>query len=116
MRWINEREWVTATFAIDREIGIERQHGVSLVDLGHPHDARIGERHRSVAIFLMQLEQGGDMLLDAKSDAERTIFEQSEQCILRSREARSRCIASANTGSHTSSGGSNSSTCSTTQR
>ncbi len=88
LRWINEREWVAAMFPIDREIGIERQHNVLLVDLGHPHNARIGERHRSVAVFLMQLEQGGDMLLDAKGDAARTIFEQSEQCILRSREAR----------------------------
>jgi len=57
-----------AMFAIDREIGIERQHGILLVDFGHPHDARIGERHRSVPIFLMQLAQGGNVVLDAERD------------------------------------------------
>jgi hypothetical protein len=41
---------------------------VTLVDLRHPHDAGIGERHRFVPIFVMQLEQGGDMLLYAECD------------------------------------------------
>jgi len=27
-------------FAIDREIGIERQYGMLLIDFGHPHDTR----------------------------------------------------------------------------
>ena len=51
-------EWNSAMFAIDREIGIERQYGVPLIDFGHPHDTRIGERHRPVPIFLMQLGAG----------------------------------------------------------
>jgi hypothetical protein len=83
---MNKREGSSAMFAIDCEIGIERQHGVLLIDLGYPHDARIGERHRSIPIFLMQLEQGGDMLLDAERDLERT--EKFEQCVLRPGEAR----------------------------
>ena len=36
----------------------------------------------------MQLEQGGDIPLDAKSDLERTILQKPEQCILRPGEAR----------------------------
>ena len=75
-------------FAIDREIGIECQNGVPLVDLSHPYDARIGERHRPIPIFLVQLKQGGEVLLDVEGDRKRTIFEKSKQCILRSREAR----------------------------
>src|SRR5262249_60159029 len=43
------------TFAIDREIGIEHEDGVPVIDFGHPHDARIREGHRPVPIFLMQL-------------------------------------------------------------
>ena len=75
-------------FAIDREIGIERQYGMPLIDFGHPHDTRIGERHRPVPIFLMQLAQGRDMLVDVECDCERTIFEKPEQCILRPGETR----------------------------
>ncbi len=52
-RRVNERERNAPVFAIDRKIGIKRQHGVLLVDLGHSHDTRIGQRHRSVPIFLM---------------------------------------------------------------
>ena len=63
VRRVNERERDAAMFAIDREIGIERQYGVPLIDFGHPHDTCIGERHRSVPIFLMQLAQGGDVLV-----------------------------------------------------
>ena len=55
LRWMNELKRNAARFAIDCEIGIERTHGVTLVDLRHPHDAGIGERHRSVPIFVMQL-------------------------------------------------------------
>jgi hypothetical protein len=40
---MNELERNSAMFAIDCEIRIERQHGVPLVDLGHPHDAGVGE-------------------------------------------------------------------------
>ena len=42
LRWVNEQERLPAVFAIDHEIGIERQHGVLLIDFGHPHDACIG--------------------------------------------------------------------------
>ena len=59
-----------------------------LIDFGHPHDTRIGERHRSVPIFLMQLAQGGDVLVDVECDHERTIFEKPEQCIMRPGETR----------------------------
>ena len=51
VRRVNERERDAAMFAIDREIGIERQYGVPLIDFGHPHNTRIGERHRPVPIF-----------------------------------------------------------------
>ena len=67
MRRANKREWDAAMFPID-----------TLVDLGHLNDARISERHRPIPIFLMQLEQGRDMLLDAERDPKRTIFEKSE--------------------------------------
>jgi hypothetical protein len=57
MRRVNKRELDAAMFPID-----------TLVDLGHPNDARISERHRPIPICLMQLEQGRDMLLDAGRD------------------------------------------------
>lgn len=53
-RRMNERKWNAAMFAIDRKIGIQRQHGVLLIDLGHSYDTRISQRHRSVPVFLMQ--------------------------------------------------------------
>jgi hypothetical protein len=40
----------------------------AIVDLGHPNDAGISERHRPIPIILTQLEQGKDMLLDAERD------------------------------------------------
>jgi len=88
VRRVNECERNSTMFAIDREIGIERQYGVSLIDFGHPNDTRIGERHRSVPIFLMQFAKSGDMLVDAERDPERAIFEKAEQRILCPREAR----------------------------
>jgi hypothetical protein len=36
----------------------------------------------------MQLAQGGDVLVDAERDHERTIFEKPEQCIMRPGETR----------------------------
>ena len=39
-------------FAVDGEIGIERQHRLPLMELGHPHDAGIGKRDWPVPIFL----------------------------------------------------------------
>jgi hypothetical protein len=58
---------------------------VPLVQLGHAHDARVGKRHRSVPIFLMQPLQSRDVLLDAKGDPERTVVQKPEQRILRPR-------------------------------
>jgi hypothetical protein len=52
-RRVNERKRVTAALAIDQEIGIEREHGVPVVELGHSHYASIGKGHRAVAVFPM---------------------------------------------------------------
>jgi hypothetical protein len=49
-----------------------------LVDLGHADDARIGERHWSVPIFLLQIAQGGQVFFNAECDLQRPIFEQPE--------------------------------------
>ena len=73
-----------AMFAVDHEIGIERQHGILIVNFGHPHNTRIGERHWSISIFLMQFAKGGNVLIDAERDPERTIFKKPEQSILSS--------------------------------
>jgi hypothetical protein len=70
-------------FAIDRKIRIERQNVMSFMDFGHPHDACISERHGPVPIFLMQFAQGWDVLLNAKCNLDRTIFQKSEQRIVR---------------------------------
>ena len=40
---MDERERNPAMFAIDWEVGIERQYDVPLIDLSHPHNTRIGE-------------------------------------------------------------------------
>ncbi len=70
-------------FSIDRKIGIKRQHCVLLMNFGHSDDTRIGQRHRSVTILLMQFTKGDDMFINIECYFERTIFKQSEQCILR---------------------------------
>ena len=75
-----------AMFTVDHEIGIERQHRILIVNFGHPHDTRIGERHWPISIFLMQLAEGGNVLIDAERDPERTIFKKPEQSILSSGE------------------------------
>jgi hypothetical protein len=75
-----------AMFAVDHEIGIERQYGMLIVNFGHPYNTRVGERHWSISIFLMQLAKGGNMLIDAERDPKRTIFEEFEQSILASRK------------------------------
>jgi hypothetical protein len=71
-----------AMFTVDHEIGIERQHGMLIVNFGHPHDTRIGERHWPISVFLMQFAKGRSVLIDAERDPERTIFKKSEQSIL----------------------------------
>src|SRR5271166_1791307 len=45
---VNERKRDFAMLAIHHEIGIERQHGVLVMNLGHPHDTCIRKRHRPV--------------------------------------------------------------------
>ena len=71
-----------AMFTVDHEIGIERQHRILIVNFSHPHNTRIGERHWPISIFLMQLAQGGNVLIDAERDSKRAIFKKSEQSIL----------------------------------
>ena len=68
-----------AMFTVDHKVGIEREH--SIVNFGHPYNTRVGERHCPISIFLMQLAKGGNVLIDAQRDSERTIFKKSEQSI-----------------------------------
>lgn len=53
--------------------------GVLLVNLGHPHDARIGERHRSVPIFVVQLQgaEVGLLRCDRDRQAREILSEQA---------------------------------------
>jgi hypothetical protein len=41
-------------FSIDRKIRVEGQNIVPIMDFGHANNARVGQRHRRVAIFLQQ--------------------------------------------------------------
>lgn len=84
LRGEQQSQWLMAMFTIDHEIGIERQHGIEVVDFGHPYHTRIGERHWPISIFLMQFAKGGNVLLDPECDPERTVFKESEQSILSS--------------------------------
>ena len=72
---VNERQGDPAVLTIDQKIGIERQHRVTLVHLGHPYDASVGERHRSIPILMMQLAQSCDMFVDLERDSKRAVFE-----------------------------------------
>jgi len=76
-----------AMFTVDHEIGIERQHGILIVNFGHAYNTRVGERHWPISIFLMQFAEGGNVLIDAERNPERTIFKKSEQSILSSRKS-----------------------------
>jgi len=70
-------------FLIDREIGIECRDRMTLIDFGHAHDARIGERHWCVSIFPKQVAQGVDVLVDPERTSERTVLQEFEQCVVR---------------------------------
>lgn len=73
-----------AVLPADQEIRIQSQGGVPIMNFGHPYDAGIGERHRRVPIFLQQLAKLGEMLFDAKRNAECTVREEIEKNLLRS--------------------------------
>ncbi len=73
-----------AMLTVNDEIGIKRQHGVLIVNFGHPHNTRIGERHWLIAIFLMQLAKYRNVLIDAERNAESVILKKLEQSILSS--------------------------------
>jgi hypothetical protein len=105
-----------AMFTVDHEVGNERQHGILIVNFGHPYNTRVGERHWPISTFLMQLAKGGNVLIDAERNPERAPFSRSPNKAQYPRgNLASRCIASARTGSHTSSGGCSSSIRSMTQ-
>jgi hypothetical protein len=48
-----------AMFTADDEIGIERQHGILIMNFGHPHNTHVGEWHWPISIFLVQLAKSG---------------------------------------------------------
>jgi hypothetical protein len=73
-----------AMFTVDHEIGIECQHSILIVNFGHPHNTRVGERHWPISIFPMQLAKRGKVLINAEPDPEGTIFKEFEQSILSS--------------------------------
>src|SRR5258708_33930343 len=77
--WIDERKRHPAMFSIHCEIGIQRQDGMPFMALGHQHDASVSKRHRRVAIFLKQLAERTEMLLDPERNLERSIVEEFEQ-------------------------------------
>src|SRR5438105_5037151 len=79
---MDQRQRRAAMFAIYRKIGIEREDGLSVVDFRHSHDAGVGNRHWPITIFLMQLAQCRDVLLDAEAESERALLQQPEKAIL----------------------------------
>jgi hypothetical protein len=48
---LQERDHPSAARAVDAEISIERHHGAPIVQLGHPDEAGVGQRCRSVTIL-----------------------------------------------------------------
>jgi hypothetical protein len=50
---MDESQWDAAMLAIDHQVRIKRHHGMTVMELGHPHNARVGKGHRHVAIFLV---------------------------------------------------------------
>ncbi len=74
--------------SIDQKIGIQCQDGMPIMDFSHSHNTCIGKRHRRVSIFLKQLAQRTDMVIDLKRDAERAILEELKQGVLRPRVPR----------------------------
>ena len=79
---MNQRQRDLAVLAIDRKIGIEREDCVALMDLGHSHNAGIGQRHWSIEVFLVQFSQRRQMLSDLKCDSQRAFLEESEKRLL----------------------------------
>jgi len=78
LRGKKENKRLMAMFTVNHEIGIERQHGILIVNFGHPYNTRVGKRHWPISIFLMQLAKSGDVLLDAERDPERAILKKFE--------------------------------------
>jgi hypothetical protein len=58
---------------INEKIGIEWHHVVMLVNLGHPHDARIRKRHRPIRVLAIQPVKLRDMITDLERDLESAI-------------------------------------------
>src|SRR5262250_2356528 len=73
--------WFRST--INQEVGIQRQNGVPLVNLGHPHNARIGKRHRDVLVLLKQPAQLADVLINPEGNAECAVVDKVEDGALR---------------------------------
>ena len=67
-----------AVLPIDQEIGIQCQHSMPVMDLGHSYDACVSQRHRRVPIFLQQPAHLIDVIGDPERDTERTILEEIE--------------------------------------
>ncbi len=44
-----------------------------LVHFGHPHNTRIGKRHRPIAVLVLQPLENRNMVLDVKRDLQRAV-------------------------------------------
>ncbi len=79
---MDQRNRLAAMFPIHHKIGVECEHRVPVIDLGHSHNTCIRQRHRLIAVFPMQTAQGRDMLVHVKRDSQGTIFQQRKNSIL----------------------------------
>ena len=43
---------------VDAKLAVHREDACTVMELGHPHNARVGERHGKVGVLAHQLPQG----------------------------------------------------------
>ena len=79
---MDERQGRSAAFAVDGEVGVERQGGVAVVEFGHADEAGVGQRHRRVAVFLDEGSQFGEVVFDSERYGERAVLDDFQKLVL----------------------------------
>jgi hypothetical protein len=70
------RDHLPAVPAADRENPIGREHRHVRLDLGHSHDAGIGDAGWNVAVFAHEIQDGIELNTQVESDLQRTSAQQ----------------------------------------
>ena len=77
---------------VNREVGIQRQDTMIVLDFRHADDTGVGQRHWGISVFSQQTVHRADMLLQPERQGQRAILQQIEQRVLRPWKSREQVI------------------------